>query len=217
MSALVAAGVYKWVDESGVVHYSDTPPAGQRGAQKIDTPPSSPDAAEAAQQRLQQQLDTRSREEQSRAQREQEAQQRQAQDALQSALKAESCGRARQELATLHQGRAFRYTENNERVFLDDRAWKAEIERLSAYIESQCGGTPEELERQQVEAERFKLQQAIEDNCVYHSDLLKMKERREAHTTPQELEKVRQEVDFWCRNATGDKSIILRRDIIRRW
>jgi len=141
----------------------------------------------------------------------------QAQGALQNAQKARSCGRARQELATLQQGRAFRYTENNERVFLDDRAWKAEVERLSAYIESQCGGTPEELELQQAEAERFKLQQSIEDNCVYHSDLLEMKERREAHTTPQELEKVRQEVDFWCRNATGDKSIILRRDIIRRW
>lgn len=141
----------------------------------------------------------------------------QAQGALQNAQKARSCGRARQELATLHQGRAFRDTENNERVFLDDRAWKAVVERRSACIESQCGGTPEELELQQAEAGRFRLQQSVEDNCVYHSDLLNMKEKQEAHTSPQELEKARQEVDFGCRNATGDKSIILRRDIIRRW
>ena len=51
---------------------------------------------------------------------------------------------------------------------------------------------------------------------MYYRDLLKMKEKREARTPEDELEKARQEVDFWCKDATGDKSIILRRDIIRR-
>lgn len=82
-SALVAAGVYKWVDESGVVHYSDTPPASQRGARQIAMPPALPGAADAAQQRLRQQLDGRKKGEEVRSPMGEDAHNRQAQGAPQ--------------------------------------------------------------------------------------------------------------------------------------
>ncbi|MDJ0808270.1 MAG: DUF4124 domain-containing protein [Gammaproteobacteria bacterium] len=63
------AGVYKWVDEHGDVHYSDKPPAGH-GGQEVELPqaPSSEamERAKARQQRIEEQLNKsdRKREEQ---------------------------------------------------------------------------------------------------------------------------------------------------------
>jgi len=34
----VSADVYMWVDEEGIVHYQDSPPAGQRGVKRMATP-----------------------------------------------------------------------------------------------------------------------------------------------------------------------------------
>jgi len=81
---------------------------------------------------------------------------------------------------------------------------------LSTFIESQCDGSPEELDLQKTEARRFETQQNIEDHCVYERQLFMMKEKPEAHTSKSELEREKQKVDFWCSNATGDKTIILR-------
>lgn len=43
-----AQGLYKWVDEKGVVHYSDTPPAGKPG-QKLNIAPPPPLDSQAPQ------------------------------------------------------------------------------------------------------------------------------------------------------------------------
>lgn len=42
-----------------------------------------------------------------------------------------------------------------------------------------------------------------------------LEDKPEAHTTFSELEETKQNVDRWCKNATGDRTIVLRRNFIR--
>jgi len=112
------AAVYKWVDENGVVHYSDKPSENKNQAQMIIHSPSpSEESINKAPQILKMQLDEQKKLEQSRSINERNT--RKVEEGTQQHLSQliKSCGRARQELRTLQEGRAFRYGENDERVF----------------------------------------------------------------------------------------------------
>lgn len=210
----IAAVVYKWEDEKGIVHYSDKPQENNKKTPKIiNLPDASPETIDRA-QRLNKQLKEQKIKEESRATNERIAQQKQEEAQANYSQHIKSCGRARQELNTLRNGRAFRYHENNVLEFLDDKTTNTEINRLNAFIEAKCNKNLGDLKLEQLEAERFSAQQVIEDNCVVATDRLMLMNKPEAKSPSSDLKEAKQNVDFWCKNATGDKTIILRRNII---
>lgn len=214
----MAAVLYKWVDEKGVVHYSDKPPENNKQVPKIITLPSAPPESIDGAQRLKRELDEQKKTEESRAINERKTQQKQEEAQQNHSLHIKSCGRARQEFSTLQKGRAFRFDENYVPVFLNDETTNAEINRLKAFIEAECNDNPEDLNLQQLEAESFNAQQIIEDNCVLARQQLMLINTPEAHHIPpseSELKEAEQMVDSSCKNATGDKTIILRAECPR--
>jgi hypothetical protein len=210
----IAAVVYKWVDENGMVHYSDIPPENKKQPLKTITVPSGqPTSPKSGQPGVPNTLEEQKGADQSRSNSTQPSQEAEVED-QESSQKIRACGRARQELITLQDGRAFRYNADDDRVFLEDDEVDAELNRLKAFIEAECNGSTEELALQQQEARKFSIQQGFEDRCVVARQSLAMKESW-SRTPRQELDEAKHEVDLWCKYATGDKSIILRRNIIR--
>lgn len=198
-SALGAA-IYKWVDEEGVVHYADTPPVRPQEVQMVTPSAAQPSAAKTTAGPAAAEAGAITA----------------AGDREMSRLQLQACGRARQELLTLQRGRAFRYDDKDDPAYLDDAAVQAETERLQAFIESECDGTPEQLAQQEEEAQRFAAQQAVEDRCVRARQRLAMMEKPESRTSPTDIATARREADERCRGATGDRTIILRRQVFIR-
>ncbi|HRF11037.1 MAG: DUF4124 domain-containing protein [Candidatus Accumulibacter phosphatis] len=144
-TAASGSGVYKWVDEKGVTHFSELPPPGQP-AQKPQKAPGAQDQPAAAaagdggqpagktwQQKeaefRQRQID---REAAARKQEEQEAAvKRQQRD----------CMLARKRLENLQDANAVsRYDDQGERVYLNDKERTALIQRRRQEIEARCAG-----------------------------------------------------------------------------
>lgn len=114
--AASAQGLYKWVDEKGVVHYSDKPPAGQSG-RKLDVAPQPPLDGSSSPQRSrswQEQL-AESNERRHQAEKAEQQRQKAAKEAEQKCLKARSA------LASLKRERPiYRSTKEGERVYIED-------------------------------------------------------------------------------------------------
>ncbi len=89
------AGMYKWVDEQGITHYSQTPPPSGK-AQQIKPPPTPADS-EAAVKRLEAQREEAQKQHEAKQQDAQESQK----NASPQAIREESCRLARQNLGTL--------------------------------------------------------------------------------------------------------------------
>ena len=102
MSCVIAfaaqSQVYKWVDEKGVTHYSETPPAANRKSTSVELQRGpSDERVRDAQERLRQtQEGIKSREDEAR-----KAAMKSVASAGRSGASAERCGRARQQLAVL--------------------------------------------------------------------------------------------------------------------
>ena len=115
------AQVYRWVDDQGTVHYSDTPPPGDT-PDKVDLP-QGPSKAERrkAQQDLEsyltrRQRKTAARHEATERERQEDEQQRQAADERQ-----QQCINAQQQLYVLQlQLPVYREKEDGEREYADD-------------------------------------------------------------------------------------------------
>jgi len=114
--AFAADDLYKWVDEKGVVHYSDTPPAG-KAAKKLEASPQPPlDNTQAPphsrswQEQLQDSNERRFREGKG-----QQEQQKKAQEAE------SKCRQARNALESLKQERPlYRVGKDGERIYMED-------------------------------------------------------------------------------------------------
>ncbi|HSS47233.1 MAG TPA: DUF4124 domain-containing protein [Burkholderiales bacterium] len=142
-----AAGVYKWVDSDGTVHYSDQPPPGAVKEQNLDnksgTPPASSGAsgtenaapkAAGPKTYIEQNAEFRKRQveaEEKRAKEEKalaEAKERQ-----------QNCERARSSLESLQSGqRVTKYNEKGERAYLDDNERAQEIVSAQKAVDSWC-------------------------------------------------------------------------------
>ena len=141
--------VWKWVDGSGQVQFSDLPPPVSVPAKDVLERPTlqqlraavaaaAAAAAAAASAtgvtRTDPELEARRR----RAADEQAAQQRQAQD-RDSAIRADNCNRARAHLAALSDGlRMTRTNAQGEREVLDDKARADEVQRARGVLASDC-------------------------------------------------------------------------------
>ncbi len=95
-SGVAATEVYKWVDEQGITHYSQHPPAANQ-AQRLKMPPSPP----ASPEKTREELGSRLRElEKAREQKSRDAKRREA-EALQAAQRKHNCQAAKNNLTQL--------------------------------------------------------------------------------------------------------------------
>lgn len=131
-----AHAMYKWVDEKGVTHYSETPPPDGK-AQKVEIKPSGPPAGSAARPDAwkQRELDSR----QQRLQREQQDEYDKAKQHNESATRKNRCNQAKRELQVLEtQVPVYTLNEKGERVYLDDKDRASEIEEWKRHIRTYC-------------------------------------------------------------------------------
>ncbi len=131
------AGLNKWVDENGKVHYSDSPPLGAKvesvrnvsgkGQEAAPVDYSSKSYAE------------REAELKKSRQEKQEAKEKSALEAAQKAERKSNCAAARENLRALESGvRLVTYDENGERRFIDDAARAQRTESARAAVKANC-------------------------------------------------------------------------------
>lgn len=130
--------VYKWVDEKGVTHYTETPPPDGKG-QKIKVSPRSadPDAAKAnpgAKSWQEQEIEFRQRRvEAEEAARKQEA------NAIRERAVRRACVAARADLENLRMQRPIvRIDERGERRYIEDKERAELIRRTEQAIQRDC-------------------------------------------------------------------------------
>ncbi len=128
-----AQGLYKWVDEKGVVHYSDTPPVGKPGQKLNIAPPppldsQAPQRSRSWQEQLQDSNERRHQEE------------KQQMEARQKAREAEQkCLRARSALDSLQRDRPlYRVDQQGERVFMEDAERRRLAESWQQQADAHC-------------------------------------------------------------------------------
>ncbi len=106
---------YKWVDENGRTHFSDTPPPDRRADRLTIRPQVPEDPQAAARQRGWQTQLQESNVRNAQQQAQQEAAERD------RAMMERNCANARGELDVLQRGRVFRTGPNGERQYLEDK------------------------------------------------------------------------------------------------
>lgn len=134
----LSAGMYKWVDENGVTHYSENPPPGRK-ARQIQAPPSTdPKPAEPASTWGERELDFRRRS----IEREQAEEKKRGKEAERVALRKEACLDAQHMLEALSIERPiYRMNEKGEREYMADGTRAAAVRRMKENVETYC--TPE--------------------------------------------------------------------------
>jgi hypothetical protein len=133
--AAVSQPMYKWVDEKGVTHYSETPPPDGK-AQKVEVKPSGPAGGAAAPENWKQrELDAR----QKRLERGQREEKEKAEEHNASATRTNRCNRARRGLQVLErQVPVYEFNDKNEKVYITDEDRAREIEEWKKIIRENC-------------------------------------------------------------------------------
>ncbi len=128
------AGVYKWTDDQGKIHYSDTPPA-QRPSQEIRTDKANAAESEAARKALANKL-TESDLKRKKAMEEEEK--RKAEEEKQRE-QAEHCQRARAQLTLLSgAGRITRIDAQGQRYIMDDAQRQDSMAEAQKWVDQFC-------------------------------------------------------------------------------
>jgi hypothetical protein len=154
--SLPADAQWKWKDKSGRVQYSDLPPPagtadadilGKPGTQRTVTAPAAASgaasapalaAAGASSPLAPRTVDPELEARRKRAEAEQAAKVKAEEDRV-AAARADNCGRAKAQLATLESGiRLVRSNEKGEREFVDDKQRADETRRVRDTIKSDC-------------------------------------------------------------------------------
>ena len=134
--AVAAQTMYKWVDEKGVTHFSETPPPDGSKANKITvnpTPPSGPVAPQPDYH--QKELDSRARD----AQKNQQAAKQSQEEAQAAAQKRGKCIEAQRQLQILAMQRpVFTTNEKGEKVYLEDETRQAQTEKWQEAVRKYC-------------------------------------------------------------------------------
>ena len=123
-----SAQIYKWVDETGRVHYGEKPPAGSKPG-TVSPPPAQPNAPARGE-------DVQSKEIEFR-QRQVERQMNEAAQAREAAQRKALCNNAKERLAFAERVTLYR-VEKGEKVFLSDAERQAEIASRRAAVAQQC-------------------------------------------------------------------------------
>lgn len=137
MPALACADqVYKWTDDQGHVHFSQTPPAGskvQAQQVQVNVPPPDPQSLQNSQQLQQQQAD--------KDKAAQDAATKDKPDPKLEALKQQHCDDLRMRLQSLSQaGRATTTDAQGNVSYLDDSARQQQEDEINKELSSDCKG-----------------------------------------------------------------------------
>lgn len=144
MLALVTtaqAGVTRWVDAEGKIHYSDQPPPPTAKSQKsLDLknnpalPKATPDSKDGEKSLAEKDLESRKRKVQA-----EESAAKQAKDQEEAKSRKANCAQARNQLQALQEGqRMSKFDEKGERVFLEDKDRAHAIEEAKKSADSWC-------------------------------------------------------------------------------
>lgn len=129
-----AAAMYKWVDEKGVTHYSESPPPDGK-ASRVELPPIPPAAASPDENWKERDLEFRRR----RLEKEQADERADAAAKQADAVRKERCLESRRRLDILQAERpVYRVNERGERVYLEDQERAGEIEKWRKQADTYC-------------------------------------------------------------------------------
>ena len=135
------AGVYKWVDSSGKVQYSDQPPTNNSKTKQLKVETSPPvtqstagEKAPVAKSAADKEIEFRKRRVES-----EETQKKQDKQANETKQKQENCINARGQLRSMQEsGRIVKYDENGEKAYLDDAGRQQAIEKAQKEVDIWC-------------------------------------------------------------------------------
>lgn len=134
IGSLQAGQVYKWVDESGQVHFSQFPPE-QRASENIKVnAPKSSNSKQAVEdlQKMRQQLTEQVVDRTTQSEEEKQA-------AAETERMAENCKKAKQRLLDLqNNGRIYKTLENGEREWYDDKGREGLIASAKKDVDKYC-------------------------------------------------------------------------------
>lgn len=141
-AANVSATVFKWVDDKGVTHYSETAPSKQKATevQAQPTPPVEGAAGVNPETERWQKLEAEYQKRKAERQAGEKVKELEEENAQRLAVEnKKKCIQAQQSLFALQQRRpVFTLNEKGERVYLNDTARPAEIEKTKRDIETYC-------------------------------------------------------------------------------
>jgi len=138
LAAPTQAQLYKWVDSSGRVQYSDRPPPGGSKAEQVSNANVSAIGAQGSAGGAQRAADLEADFRKRRAE-QAEAAKKQQQAQAEHKQKAESCAAARRNLAALQSGqRMVKYNEKGEPSFVDDAGRARELQQAEQQIRTYC-------------------------------------------------------------------------------
>ena len=133
----VQAGIYKWTDDAGEVHYSQTRPPGDTPAEKIEGAPPPPDPAVVHQEQKQLQDRLDAMDERDKAQKEAAGLEKEREEVAK--IDEKNCITARNNLVKLQQGGIKRYlTPEGDVVRLTDNERAQRINEANSQIEMYC-------------------------------------------------------------------------------
>lgn len=131
------AGLNKWVDAQGNVHYSDTPPQNVK-TQSVPNISGTGQSAAPATYSTKSYVE-REAELKKTKQEKEEAAEKQVQQAAQAEEKKQSCTAARQNLRFLEEGpRIVTYDANGEKTYLDDAAREQRLNDAHKAVSNNC-------------------------------------------------------------------------------
>jgi hypothetical protein len=135
LASLPAAAVYKWVDEKGVTHYSETPPPDAKATQ-VETRIVGPSGSTGATDDWKQKELERRKERLDRDQAEDYAKRNSEHDA---AVRANRCQESRRQLAMLERALPiYRINERGEKLYLEDQDRPRQVEQWRSQAEKYC-------------------------------------------------------------------------------
>jgi hypothetical protein len=133
------AQVYKWVDEKGVTHYSESPPDDKKDkVKKVDTTaPTGFGVSNAKGPKSVQDMETDFKQRRVARQEEEQKQAKAAEQARKESTK--KCNQAKQTLIEMaHNGGVYEFNDKNEKVYLTDEQRQALAATAQADVERYC-------------------------------------------------------------------------------
>lgn len=137
LSLPAQAGLNKWVDENGKVHYSDSPPAGTRVESVRNITGKGQESAPV--DYSSKTYSQREAELNKARQQKKEASEKSAREAAQQQERKQNCAAARENLRALESGtRLVTYDENGEKRFLDDADREQRMNSAREAVKANC-------------------------------------------------------------------------------
>jgi len=134
VSISACAEIYKWVDDAGITHFAESPPAADHPVETI-TPPPAPASSEIAQEEIDALIAQQQEQDKARQQAQQEAEQL----AEQAAIKKENCRLAQHNLNSYQNNPGRRVTDadgNVTRMIEEERQQK--IKEFQQQVKEFC-------------------------------------------------------------------------------